>query len=450
MIKQTRTVKELDKRQLKAVWNAYKDNNFQFKTANEEFTEADKFDKKRRNRIPEIKKLISRFLEGSIGLEDFKSEIDSENKQHRLWGFQGYNGQMFFNMLYNTSENEEELTNLLRSVLEVPDNKSEVESKIRSLESYIEKLRNKVEDLRRAPRLGSIPYFLSYFWHMQKRETFPIYYTSLVNVFSDLALWEPEDDLAKSYIEFWELNQSIQDFLTEYSGKVLNLWGVEHAFWYWQQRDEFEEKLATHEGPSTIPDSYIPPIVSILPDLANHTKEIEKNIGEDKSIESLLENRLYKYFQILGFEVEKLGQGRGRAPDGIAKDSRHRYAIIYDAKVRKNGYTMGVSDERKFEDYIYQNVPRLRSQGFRNIYFAVISGKFRNEAKDQIKQLKIKTDIQEVILIEANALLEILESYLRNPQLNLGPGDFQRPGIQDLFAESGLLNASKIREELEA
>ncbi|WP_418286778.1 restriction endonuclease FokI C-terminal domain-containing protein [Halorubrum sp. DTA46] len=200
---------------------------------------------------------------------------------------------------------------------------------------------------------------------------------------------------------------------------------------------------------ATLPDSYIPPIVSILPDLASNTSDIQDVVdGTGHSVETLFENRLARAFQMIGFEVDEMGQGSGRNPDGIAKDHMHNYAIIYDAKSRINGYSMGTSDERQFQDYINREVPSLRAQGFRNVYFAVISGDFTDDGRDAIRTLKISTDIQEVRLIEVEALLILLENRLRDPSFGLGPGDLGGPGVQDFFAESGVLTAADMREEL--
>lgn len=92
--------------------------------------------------------------------------------------------------------------------------------------------------------------------------------------------------------------------------------------------------------------------------------------------------------------------------------------------------------------------PSLRSQGFRNVYFAVVSGEFTDEGREAIRTLKIGTDIQEVRLVEAEALLALLENRLRKPEFDLGPGDAGGPVVQDFFAESGLLTAADVREEL--
>lgn len=411
-------------------------------------------DQRREERLPVLRNFVDDFQSGELPLSEFKSEIDGQNKRFPYWGFKGMNGMMFFNMLYNSAGEEQrnELAELLRNLIQPPADKTEAKDKIRSLEGFVERLRNEADNVRKAPRPGSIPYFLSYFWQIHESDKYPIYYTSMVNVLSDLAIWEPEDDLAESYASFWELNEELREALADHTDQDIHLWTVEHVFWYWQQRDEFDDEpdpVGETTKAATLPDSYIPPIVSILPDLARNTDEVQNLVdGTGHSVETLFENRLARAFRMIGFEVEEMGQGSGRNPDGIAKDRMHNYAIIYDAKSRRNGYSMGTSDERQFQDYINREVPSLRAEGFRNIYFAVVSGNFTDGGRDTIRTLKIGTDIQEVRLIEVEALLILLENRLREPSFGIGPGDISGPGVQDFFAESGVLTAADVREEL--
>lgn len=441
--------------QVERAWDAYASNDFVIKTSQGETIESEELDERRRERIEVVGEILEEFFDGERSLSNFKSEIDGQNKRHPLWGFKGMNGMMFFNMLYNTSGDDlkQDLCALLQRILRSPDDDKDAKQKIEELEDFVGHIRDKFEDARKAPRSGSIPYFLSYFWQIQAPDKYPIYYTSMVHVFSDLAIWEPKENLATSYAEFWELNEEIRSILTNHTSERIHLWEVEHAFWFWQQREEFKETPPDEDEPEpAIPDSYIPPIVSILPSLANNTEEVGELAEEaGKRVESLFENRVAKCFKMLGFEVEELGQGTGRNPDGIAKDrahGSHGYAIIYDAKVRQEGYSIGTSDERQFEDYINQVVPRLRDEGFRNLYFAVVTGNFTDDAKDVIRRLKIKTDIQEIRLIEAEALLALLENKLREPKLKLGTGGYGEVGVQDFLAESGILTSSDIGEEL--
>ena len=77
--------------------------------------------------------------------EELKYKNDSLNKRHRLWGFKGINGQMFFNMLYNLSERKglsEDLSNVLKNCLKIPNDIEEAKDKIKTLLDFIDDLSN--------------------------------------------------------------------------------------------------------------------------------------------------------------------------------------------------------------------------------------------------------------------------------------------------------------------
>ena len=58
--------------------------------------------------------------------------------------------------------------------------------------------------------------------------------------------------------------------------------------------------------------------------------------------------------------------------------------------------------------------------------------------------IKMETDVSEVILLEAEALVAIVDAKLRAPQqVTLGPD-----GLQRLFSVSGILTADIVREQL--
>ena len=78
---------------------------------------------------------------------------------------------------------------------------------------------------------------------------------------------------------------------------------------------------------------------------------------------------------MFGFDVTDYGQGTGRNPDGLAKENQHRYAILIDAKARKDVYKLGTED-RKFIEYIKTFSEPLRKSGFTNIYFLIVSSNF--------------------------------------------------------------------------
>ncbi len=84
---------------------------------------------------------------------------------------------------------------------------------------------------------------------------------------------------------------------------------------------------------------------------------------------------------------------------------------------------------------------RLKKQGIKQVYFMIISSSFSGDHDDVIRSLKMDTDVREVLLVEAGALVALLEAKLRDPLLTLGP-----VGVQRLLANSGILSEADVRE----
>ena len=192
-----------------------------------------------------------------------------------------------------------------------------------------------------------------------------------------------------------------------------------------------------------MPESYVPPIVAILPAMARHNEKlVEAARFSGTSLERAFEKSVDAALTILGYETKLLGQGQGRVPDGRALALDENYAILWDAKVRVNSYSLG-TDDRTIREYVTVQSREL-SRRYRNIYYLIVSSSFADDFDDTIASLKMETDVSEVVLLEAEALVAIVEAKLRAPlQLTLGPD-----GIQRFFTKSGRLTAGMVREFL--
>ena len=166
------------------------------------------------------------------------------------------------------------------------------------------------------------------------------------------------------------LNYEMLNMLSKTATRQLHLWDIEHAFWLQgqMQAKALQELPETPGRPSVkaaasigddLPESFIPPVVAILPRLAANDEALAEVCRQSgRTIEKIFEERLAIIFRMLGYETQLLGQGHGRVPDGVAICQEYRYAIIYDAKVRQGAYTMG-TDERAIREYIANQGERL-------------------------------------------------------------------------------------------
>lgn len=403
------------------------------------------------------------FLKGAMPLEEFKPEIDRINKQNELWGFKGIKGQMFFNLVYNAAEDVAELAAELRAAIAAPETEDIAKSRIRTFSSYVRRLGDTLVEAggskHARPKVSSVPFFLSYFWQVQQPERWAVYYTNSVQVLTDLILLEPSEDIAESYIQYLALHYEVRTEFNRASGRSFSLYDIEHVWWYVGQRKQeaagvpvptnvpvAEAESDTPEAaPGMLPDSYVPPIVAALPRLAANDPQLENAAkASGTNIARAFEKSINAAFTILGYETKLLGQGAGRVPDGLATATDESYAILWDAKARQGEYKMG-TDDRVIREYVMTQSRELkRKRHLRNLYYFIVSSKFQDEFDDLIRGLKMDTDINEVCLVEAEALVLMIDAKLRYPgQLSLGPD-----GLQRLFCRSGLLTAHMVREEL--
>ncbi len=413
----------------------------------------------------ELKPLLCGYLTGDIGLEEFKTKIDSINKQNRYWGFKGIKGQMFFNLVVKVAENLDECDQKLKAAIRVPENEKIASSRIRAFASYIKCISQKwVEsgnDKRGCPKVSSIPFFLSYFWQIQDYITWPVYYTNSVQTMNDLNLWTETREFGSDYITFKQIHEELITLFAEASGQSFDLYKVEHVFWYKGGKQfiksQAEKKTGTEasdvdvtepepfERRGRLPESYVPPIISILPRMARREEElIEAAKRSGTTLDRAFEKFIDAAFTIIGYQTKLLGQGKGRVPDGIAIAHEENYAIIWDAKSTADKYNMG-TDDRTIREYIYSQSRELkRKQHLRNIYYLIISSKYADDFDDSIRSIKMETDVSEVVLVEVEAIVEMVDAKLRSPlDVTLGSD-----GFQQLFAVSGLLTAENVRELL--
>jgi hypothetical protein len=191
-------------------------------------------------------------------------------------------------------------------------------------------------------------------------------------------------------------------------------------------------------SPVLLSDCFVPPVIDCLPALASGDPEIERcgrEVGVELSVE--LEKRTAIALRMLGLDVEILGQGAGRVADGIARCWSGRWAVVFDTKVRRDGFVMGTED-RKFRDYLERHGNDLEREGFRSIYFAVISSSFEEADVAKAREVVRLTKAKAFVLVEAVALRALVELRLRAPS-------FDMTTLERLFAASAVITMSDIK-----
>jgi hypothetical protein len=438
-------------KQIIAIWDKYIADNK--KVQDTKGNDLVNIDEKRIEAIGIIKIIISDFLNGKIDIGEFKTDIDSYNKQNNLWGFTSIKGQMFFNLLLKTNDTEEQLkklTKVLKETVSEPKDLKDALSKIEILEQFCNNIFSKAKDKRKAPNPGSVCYFLSYFWQIHNNQKWPIMYSSIIVSLTDIGLWKEQNNQKEAYNSFFNLNEEIKSILSAHTKKNISNWEAEHSFWNFRTVTAYPKttKVKDTTTPPTsnpvvqpvfkpnfeITDYIIPKVIKLI-ELGNQTDKSASAKGSE------FEKLVAEIFKQLDFEVEILGQGTGRNPDAIIKFREENTAFLVDAKAYSTGYSLGI-DDRAIKEYINHYCPKLQKEGYKKIGFIIVSNSFKSNFDSFINDITWNTDIKRFVLLTSEALLYLL-AYKTKDKLNLSSI------IESIVGFGNVVTAQNVIEEFD-
>jgi hypothetical protein len=398
------------------IWDTYaQSNNTVLDTRGREMLQIDQ---RRYEAIEDIKVILQDFMKDEITLAEFKTDLDSYNKKHNLWGFTATKGQMFFNLL-SKSATSPSLPPLLKKSIAEPHDLADALHKIESLETFVQSVFSAAPDKRKVPNPTSIGYFLSYFWQIANPEKWPIMYTSIISSYKALGIWEEKNSQKLNYESFFLLNEEIKSILQKYTGQPIHNWAAEHALWSYAGNPHLvvgakekrtsvptidvvtDEKEVVHIKANFDKNDFLIPRVAKLVALGEDAEKTASGKGAE------YERMVVEIFKQLDFEVQLLGQGKGRNPDAIMTYREDHTAFIVDAKAYAGGYHMGL-DDRAIREYINYHCPLLKREGFTKIGFIIVSNGFKSDLSAFIKDITWNTDIKRFLLLSSDALLYLL------------------------------------------
>lgn len=330
----------------------------------------------------------------------------------------------------NAAPDTSELAERLREILPVPETREDAAEAISGFADLAKEYR--ANSLDSEPRYKPAMFFLSYFWHIQAPTEYPIFYKTAEDYLEAQDLFVQDGDYGRDYVGFVETIDVLIDLASETTEDEWEYRDISNAiYWHEELRPEWEGESEPEPtghggtGQETIATStssnspFLPPVVSDLAAVAKSDDKVEaqyEDAGQDLAV--VFERKLHHAFRMLGFDVQALGQGAGREPDGVATAVRNNYAIIYDAKVRQSGYSMS-TDDRAIRDYIETHARHLRDQGIQQIYFAVISSSFSDPDDGTLRDIRETTEVENIVYLGAELLEKLVVMRLREPYLNL-------------------------------
>jgi hypothetical protein len=137
-------------------------------------------------------------------------------------------------------------------------------------------------------------------------------------------------------------------------------------------------------------------LLRTLPELASN--RVPDNVREacgQTPLEAwrLLEEGVFFFFrQILMLEAIRLGASClfKREPEGIVLVNREHnpFALIYECKARKHGYTMSSDDTLRYRDYITKKRQEVRARyNLRLTHFLIVSSSFSGDIEGRVTEI---------------------------------------------------------------
>jgi hypothetical protein len=186
--------------------------------------ETEEWDSLREESAPLYREALDAFLTGSVEVAAFRTSIDSLSKSHGWWGFRG-TGQMFFNQLVKTSD-QQELSAALREALPVPATPEQAEAKLDAFLAAVDHARERAEATGATkPGRGRINFFVSFFWELADRETWPIFFPNSRDILEQHGLLDTSQPQPVLYLEYRSRMMELKERLGT------TTWGVEHLLW---------------------------------------------------------------------------------------------------------------------------------------------------------------------------------------------------------------------------
>ncbi len=205
------------------------------------------WDSLREKSAPLYREALDDFLAGTSDVSTFRSRIDSLSKSHGWWGFRG-TGQMFFNQLVKAADLPD-LIAALHAALPAPSTEDEAVGKLESLSAAVERARERAEiTAATKPGLGRVNFFVSFFWELVDRETWPTFFPNSRDILEQhglLGINQPQPTL---YLAYRERVMGLKKLLGT------TTWGVEHLLWrLGKGADEWETQPEEAPGETAVP-----------------------------------------------------------------------------------------------------------------------------------------------------------------------------------------------------
>ncbi len=410
----------------------------------------------REDKSQETKKIIEKFVEGSINIKKFYEEIKIALAEHirlkdgstsgTVWGANNFKGMMFFNLLMKFSFDSELpiLENILKQNLRIPSDINNAKEKIDTFTNWVVNFVNsltseKIQKIDSDRILDSVKkntnpsysiFFLSLFWFIQDTKRFPCYWTASEKVFKKTEYYKSSNSNGENYEQFYNLNNDIIGLIRKKNSQTeITLQDISGLFYFLHNSEE--EKPKTIAKPSLKLSEYIDQFLKEIdfPDnLAktdyDYIKRYQKIFSKDeidfielKEFKNFYLSREYGY---VGF-MTTLNRTINEAPPKEIEKIRNTIKyILYgedEVNVRINGL-LDENSEYKITGLGGSIIMKLLATVYPEKYITVFNYSGDMGKRNMMKMLEIPLPVNEsdlslgdLAIISNDALINFFKKY---------------------------------------
>ncbi|MFW6087825.1 MAG: AAA family ATPase, partial [Myxococcota bacterium] len=200
-------------------------------------------DSRREAVLPEIRELLAGFVEGKVGLARFREEFDRKTRNEwDVFGLKGMSGAMFVNKLAKHLPDEANVAEALRAAIAVPGSDDEARERMARFSAFLDDRIQSGDARRRQLQPNRAPFFLSGCWHVQRPDTWPVFYESARRALQADGLLGRVLRGADGYLEFVRIFRALAE------GLGVGFWELEHLCAWGRGGSREAAALAEAEG----------------------------------------------------------------------------------------------------------------------------------------------------------------------------------------------------------
>jgi hypothetical protein len=153
--------------------------------------------------VPQLLGLLQQLRDGTIAVPTFRETFDARTrKDWDVFGLKGMSGAMFLNKLVLHVPDQAALRRELLAAVALPETVQGAQEQMSAFLRFLDGMIDTGDVTKMKLQPGRAPFFLSAWWHLQARESWPTYYESARWALAEIGLFSESGDSLRDYFSF--------------------------------------------------------------------------------------------------------------------------------------------------------------------------------------------------------------------------------------------------------